>query len=375
MTREAFVDERVVRREQVHDAAVFAHDAGEKQFCFPLEGQPQIVVEVRKLVGVGMDAVQVPQMQPLAREILRHRVRARVGQHPTSLFFKDCGFVEAVAGRQIDQRVVRNAAPEEKRQPRGEFDIADSCGVAVLADRPRRGTRTSDSPTGAAAPVECRFQTCPFGGLLYRKEAEAPDRPPSPAAGTHAARAWRESSGRRPLPDAGFSGLQMKMRRRLGVSPGAARQEGSEHSQGFDVRPAGGVVGVGVAAVEGTQSVRAFADLPHERGGHFARTGLNGDAHAQPRVGGVRLFRDGSGAPGFDVAADGFQEQALAIHRDLQLMRMFEPANTIQIGAKQPDAEFVFPVEWKVVVGASNRRPCPAAFLHDRCPGTDRRER
>ncbi len=74
--------------------------------------------------------------------------------------------------------------------------------------------------------------------------------------------------------------------------------------------------------------------FPHERGGHFARTGLNGDPHAQPRVGSVRFFRDGSSAPGFDVAADRFQKQTLTIHRDLQLVRMFEPANTIQVGAK-----------------------------------------
>ncbi len=132
MTRETFVDERVIGREEVHDIAVFAHDAGKKQFRFLLEGQPQIVVEVRKFVGVGIDAVQISQMQPLTRKILRHRIRAWVGQHAAQLCFKDCGFVEAVSRRQIEQRVVRNAAPEKERQPRGEFDIADSCGVTVL---------------------------------------------------------------------------------------------------------------------------------------------------------------------------------------------------------------------------------------------------
>ena len=81
------------------------------------------------------------------------------------------------------------------------------------------------------------------------------------------------------------------------------------------------------------------------------------------------------GAPGFDVAADRFQKQTLAIHRDLQLMRMFEAANTIQVGAKQLHAEFVFPAEWKVVIGPQTADRAQRHSCRDRCSGTDRRAR
>src|SRR5688572_33217354 len=114
MTREALVDEGGTGRQQVHDAAIFTHNAREKQFRLLLEGKPQIVIEIRKLVGVGMNALKVSQVQPLAGKIRRQSVRPRIGQHPTSLFFKVCGLTEAISRRQLDQGVVRDAAPKEK---------------------------------------------------------------------------------------------------------------------------------------------------------------------------------------------------------------------------------------------------------------------
>ena len=178
-------------------------------------------------------------MQPLAREILRHGVRARVGQHPPGLFFKDRGFVEAVAGRQIDQRVIRNAAPEEKRQPRGEFDIADSSTVAV----PRLGLGTEhERRTCQQAPqrqLNAGFKRALLAAFFIERKQKVQigrrHRPP--------VRTLRER-GENP-PGAGLFlpwvvGPANEDALAAWRVSRAARQERSEHGQGFDVGPARG---------------------------------------------------------------------------------------------------------------------------------------
>ncbi len=107
------VHERVVRREQVQHVAVFAHDAVEQQFGFPLVGLRELVVERREQQGVGMNLLDVLQPQPLRREPGRHRLAARVGEHPADLFFENRRSVQRAAGCQLLQLGVRDRAPDE----------------------------------------------------------------------------------------------------------------------------------------------------------------------------------------------------------------------------------------------------------------------
>ena len=51
----------------------------------------QVVVEIREQVQVRVDDLQVPQMQPLAGEIVNQRLATRVGQHAPHLLFQDGG--------------------------------------------------------------------------------------------------------------------------------------------------------------------------------------------------------------------------------------------------------------------------------------------
>ena len=48
--RQPLVDERVVRLQQIEDAAVFLDDAGEEQFGLALERVAQVVVEIREQI-------------------------------------------------------------------------------------------------------------------------------------------------------------------------------------------------------------------------------------------------------------------------------------------------------------------------------------
>ena len=72
---QALVHERVVGIEQPQHALVLEHDALEEHFRFALHRLAQVVVEVREDVGVGLQAAQIAQEQPLSREVASERPR------------------------------------------------------------------------------------------------------------------------------------------------------------------------------------------------------------------------------------------------------------------------------------------------------------
>ena len=125
---QALVQERVVRLQQVEHAAVLAQDALEQQLRLLAEGLPQVVVEVGEQAQVRGDRIQVAQVQPLAREVAHQALRARVGQHAADLPFEHLGLAQLAALGQVEQLVVRDAAPEEERQAGGELDVGDAVG-------------------------------------------------------------------------------------------------------------------------------------------------------------------------------------------------------------------------------------------------------
>ena len=56
MLREPLVHERVVGRHQIENVPVLADNASKEQLRLAPERVAQVVVEIRKLVGVGIDA-------------------------------------------------------------------------------------------------------------------------------------------------------------------------------------------------------------------------------------------------------------------------------------------------------------------------------
>ena len=88
MLREAFIQERVVRLQQIEDAAIFAQDAFEEEFRFLAKGLAQVVIEVGKESQIGRERFEIAQVEPLLGKIADQASRARVRQHPPHLFLE-----------------------------------------------------------------------------------------------------------------------------------------------------------------------------------------------------------------------------------------------------------------------------------------------
>src|SRR5687767_8907973 len=110
--------------------SILAQHAVEEELGLLPEGLPQVVVEVPVERRIGIDRIDVAQAQPLAGEVRREVERAPVGQHPARLLLELSGLTEPPAHGGIEQFVVRDAAPQEERQPRGQFEIADAVDTA-----------------------------------------------------------------------------------------------------------------------------------------------------------------------------------------------------------------------------------------------------
>ncbi len=57
-------------------------------------------------------------------------MRARIGKQPAGLSVEDAWLTQPAASRHFEQLLVRNAAPQEKREPRGQFQIAQHVAIA-----------------------------------------------------------------------------------------------------------------------------------------------------------------------------------------------------------------------------------------------------
>ena len=68
----------------------------------------------------------VADVQPLAGEVVHERLRALVREHPLHLLLQHRRVAERLLHGKRQQLVVRNAAPQEERQPRRQIEIADA---------------------------------------------------------------------------------------------------------------------------------------------------------------------------------------------------------------------------------------------------------
>ncbi len=62
----------------------------------------------------------------MLREVGHERLGARVGEHPSHFRFQHFGLGEPTGDRVVEQRVVRNAVPEEQREPGRQRDAVVS---------------------------------------------------------------------------------------------------------------------------------------------------------------------------------------------------------------------------------------------------------
>ncbi len=84
----------------------------------------------RKRLRAWIDRVDIAQPQPLSGEIRREIERAAIGEHPARLLLELSGLTQLASNGGVEQFIVRDAAPQEERQSRCQFEIADSVDTA-----------------------------------------------------------------------------------------------------------------------------------------------------------------------------------------------------------------------------------------------------
>ena len=228
-----FVEEGVVRRQQIQHAAVLAQDAVEQQLRLAPKRLTQALVEIGEQTrGRASTVGRLRRNSHCPAKLVTSACDRASAQHPPHLLLEDAGLPErAVRIGEVEQLVIRDAAPEKERQPRGQLEIADpSTLAAAAAPAGSRSMRNRNSgltsmqlERRAGYRPRTRLRT---PSLLDRTTAAAAD--PRRLTGRRYARrasVERIVRGARCLFRRRSLGRQTKMRRRLGVSPGPAALE------------------------------------------------------------------------------------------------------------------------------------------------------
>ena len=172
----------------------------------------QVVVEVRRF---GLNGRQLAKIEPLAGEILDERVGLAVGEHPLHLLLQRRRVAQPALGRQVEQLVVRNAAPQEEREARGELDVADAidapAGNAAGSSSIRYRNRGATSRRASACWMP-RLEVAGCAALLDRTSSSVSTSAVPPARDRRAARASSGSSARMPSLQSALAGLQTEDR-------------------------------------------------------------------------------------------------------------------------------------------------------------------
>ena len=344
----------------------------EEQLRLPTHRLPQVLVEVRKLDGIGRGAGEVAEIEPLPSEVVDECSRARVPQHPPHLRVEHARVGKAPLRRLIEQLVVGNAAPQEERKARRQLQVAEgphlaghvSRGVALDAEQ-ELGTHENPLQRPPDAVLESAVAATRLVELEQHLQVRLGHRPSIGAAG----------DGRHDPPGAG--GLFFRVVRTADEQAAAARRVSrprravrSADGHAAHVRRAGRVGGIDVAA---QQRLADRGDLrgrlPEKCHGNRPRSRLDRQAHLQRRVRVHRVRQRGlprrtprgllRRLVGVIVhlervrprlrAPDGEQPDSLAVQADLELVRLAQASNRVYDRSQQAHADDVLAVEGKPV--------------------------
>ncbi len=88
----------------------------------------KFVGELGELRGIGLEAVEIADLEPLAAEIFDQRARFRIEQHAVDLRAEHFGIAETVLPGELEKIIVGQAAPQEIGEARGELEIVEMAG-------------------------------------------------------------------------------------------------------------------------------------------------------------------------------------------------------------------------------------------------------
>src|SRR5688572_11451412 len=86
---EAFVDEGVIRGQQIADTSIVSELPLEKELRLSTKGISKVVIELRKLVHIRRELLQVSQVQPLGSETIHQGTRSAIREHALDLALED----------------------------------------------------------------------------------------------------------------------------------------------------------------------------------------------------------------------------------------------------------------------------------------------
>ena len=138
MFGDAAVEHQKVGMDEVAQLRIVAEQFGEERVRFADHGRFEDVVEFRVELPVGLGEVDLPQLEPLADEVLDERPRPWGGQHPLDLAVQDRGLVQGPA------RPRASAA----RRPAACSRESRTAGTPAPSRRAARGARRG---TGTSA--------------------------------------------------------------------------------------------------------------------------------------------------------------------------------------------------------------------------------
>ncbi len=111
VTREPFVDKRVVRAQQVEQAPILADRALDEHLGFRPKRLAEVFIELGVLGGLSLLVVEITEPEPLAYEVVHQGTAPRIGQQATGLLFEHFRVTQLAALREPEQFVIRNTAP------------------------------------------------------------------------------------------------------------------------------------------------------------------------------------------------------------------------------------------------------------------------
>ena len=113
---------------------------------FPLHVAAKFGIEPRELSGIGLEAVEIAGLEPLAGEVFSESARLGIEEHAVDLRAKDFGIAQAVFERELEKLVIGHAAPQKIAEARGELEIIQAViAVAGRLDAEKEMRRNQDS--------------------------------------------------------------------------------------------------------------------------------------------------------------------------------------------------------------------------------------
>ena len=124
MPRQPLVDERVVGVQQIHHAAVLAHDAVEEQRrSLPSSPAGGCRRSPGRRRDPGLEFFRLRRCSHCSAKLAIERLRSRIGQHAPDLLLEHRRLLQLALARQRQQLLVGKAAPQKERQPRRQREV------------------------------------------------------------------------------------------------------------------------------------------------------------------------------------------------------------------------------------------------------------